>query len=94
LHEVVYVSGACNNLYRQRTGSAMHRMLAGGNYPKARRYFLQWLQNYLRENGLVDTSVHQLLKKAIRECDKPLFYRLQQGFYNRLKRVMQRVKTA
>lgn len=90
LHEVVYVSGACNNLYRQRAGSAMHRMLAGGNYPKARRFFLQWLQTYLRENGLVDTSVHQLLKKAIRECERPLFYRLQQGFYNRLKRVMQR----
>jgi len=94
LHETVYISDACNNLYRQRAGSAMHRMLAGGNYPKARRYFLQWLQNYLRENGIADASVQQLLKKAIRECDQPFFYRLQKRVFNKLKQVMQRVKFA
>lgn len=88
LNEVVYVSGACHNLYRQRSGSAMHRMLAGGNYEKARLYFLQWLKTYLAASVVKEPAVERLLQQAIGRSKKQRLHNLQQRFYNKVKRVM------
>ncbi|HET7899057.1 MAG TPA: glycosyltransferase family 2 protein [Flavisolibacter sp.] len=94
LKEVVYISDACNNLYRQRSGSAMHRMLAGGNYQKARCYFLHWLANYRAANGMKDAAVNRLLQKALYPCENPKLYNLQNRIYNRVKRVMRLLRVA
>lgn len=87
LQEVVYISSACNNLYRQRNGSAMHRMLAGGNYEKARHHFLNWLKNYMEEKNCHHPAVEKLLGEALQKSrrinETSLFYKV----YNRLARV-------
>ena len=87
LHEVVYVSGGCNNLYRQRKGSAMHRMLAGGNYEKARLHFLKWLKSYLKEKGIRHPEVEQKLRSALQQSRRMYGRTLLHKVYNKLSQV-------
>lgn len=89
LQEVVYVSGECHNLYRQRKGSAMHRMLAGGNYEKARHHFLTWLKNYMEVKGYHHPDVENLLQRSLQQSRRmsgaTFYYRM----YNRLAKIKQ-----
>lgn len=71
LNEVVYVSGACNNLYRQRNDSLMHRMIADGKYINARLHFLEWLKQYMAVTNIHYTEVDKQLAVAIRQCQQP-----------------------
>lgn len=49
LHENIFVSGAANNLYRKRAGSLTESANDEKHYKMVRRYFLDWLQGYLKK---------------------------------------------
>lgn len=66
LHEIVFISSFCNNLYRQREGSCVQRVNAEGNYHIVREYFLKWLKKYLAENEIQTTKVLDLVKSALK----------------------------
>jgi glycosyltransferase involved in cell wall biosynthesis len=77
LHEIIYVAGSCNNLYRQRKGSSMHNLLIDKqSYFRARYYYLQWLKNYLKEKKIQSWKVNKLILKAIFEIKRPFLYRI------------------
>lgn len=61
----IYVSSACNNLYRQRHGSLVQWVTGDGHYLQVRRFFLKWLKKYLRDQRVSDPTIHWLLRKAI-----------------------------
>lgn len=75
LQEKVYVSSACNNLYRQRPGSIMTWVKEKGHYYNVREYFLKWLQNFLAEKKIKDDKLKRLLNKALFRYKYPkIFY--------------------
>lgn len=65
LQEKVYISSACNNLYRQRTNSIVTSVRAKGHYHDVREYFLKWLENFLQIKKIYNKRLNRLLKKAL-----------------------------
>jgi glycosyltransferase involved in cell wall biosynthesis len=65
LHETVYISTNCNNLYRQREGSLVNNSHALGTYKRDRNFFLLWLEGYLKENAKDKLEVNRKLQKAL-----------------------------
>jgi glycosyltransferase involved in cell wall biosynthesis len=65
LNEYVYISSACNNLYRQREGSLVHAITKEGEYHNVRKYFLEWLDKYIEQNDIGDKEIQNLLRKAL-----------------------------
>lgn len=65
LREKVYLSSACNNLYRQRPGSVVQWVNEKGHYHKVRGYFLNWLESYFRHHNVQNPKLHQLLNRAL-----------------------------
>ena len=77
LQEKVYISSACNNLYRQRPGSIVTWVREKGYYHDVRGYFLKWLQTYLAEKKIEDKQLKRLLNKALFRYNYPaIFYLL------------------
>jgi glycosyltransferase involved in cell wall biosynthesis len=70
LHEVVFVSSFCNNKYRQRTGSLVQKITHDGKYHEVRKYFLEWLRVYLKENDLETKQISKLVDKAFKPYTK------------------------
>lgn len=64
LNEPVYISSQCNNKYRQREGSLVEKVTNEGSYYVVRKYFLEWLQNYIAQNNIQHQIVRQGLKRA------------------------------
>ena len=64
LQQKIFISSACNNLYRQREQSVVKWVNKGGHYHKVRRYFLEWLEAYLKSGQLADEGLMQLLNKS------------------------------
>ncbi len=76
-HEKVYISSACNNLYRQRPGSIVTWVREKGHYYNVREYFLKWLQNFLFKKNIKDKKLKRLLNKALFRYNYPkIFYLL------------------
>lgn len=71
LNEPVYISHLCHNRYRQRAGSLVHQVTGDGNYHVVRRYFLQWLREYIALQGLDHPAVNNLLNKALSRYRRP-----------------------
>ncbi|WP_018611246.1 glycosyltransferase family 2 protein [Segetibacter koreensis] len=80
LNEPVYLSSLCNNRYRQREGSLVQKIKHEGNYEVVRKYFLEWLEDYLNKNNLQSTELLQLLNKALKPYRHPYKYKLQKIF--------------
>lgn len=70
LNENVYISSASNNKYRQRVGSLVQAIRSEGNYDVVRKYFLEWLYQYIHDNGFVNDKTSFLLKKAFRRYEQ------------------------
>lgn len=74
LHEKVYVSSACNNLYRQRPESIVKTATNSGDYDKARIYFLNWLKQYIETHGLNNKRLKRKLNYSFLEYKSPGLY--------------------
>lgn len=74
LQEKVYISSACNHLYRQRQGSIVKWVREKGHYHNVREYFLRWLQNLIDEKKIEDKKLKRLLNKAMFRYNYPKFF--------------------
>jgi glycosyltransferase involved in cell wall biosynthesis len=93
LKEHVYVSDACQNLYRQRQGSIVQSVKAQGQYHHVRRYFLEWLVEYVRAKQISNVRLDAALAKALFRYHHPTLNRVAEILFSPVvKRVLNRVK--
>lgn len=78
LHELVYISSAALDRYRQRPDSIMTQSLQRNDYLEVRRFYLQWLQKYLNDEGINDPAILKKVKKALFPYKKPVLYKIKQ----------------
>lgn len=76
LKETVYVSSACNNLYRQRPASLVSSVHDSGKYHMVRKYYLNWFRNYLDHQPVGFENVLKLLDKAEMPYKRPIVHKL------------------
>lgn len=69
LHENIYVSGAANNLYRKRAGSLTGSANDEKHYKIVRKYFLNWLEDYLKKEFVKDNDIFHLISSARNTLD-------------------------
>jgi SAM-dependent methyltransferase len=65
LNEAVFVSGECWGKYRLHPESCMSVVKRNGQYHSVRKFFLSWLEAYLRKEGFKDAAVWGVLQKAL-----------------------------
>lgn len=80
LKEVVYVSSACHNKYRQRSASLVSSVHETGNYHKVRSYYLYWFKEFLESQPYSYTGVRRLLRKAQMPYREPILYMIMVDF--------------
>jgi glycosyltransferase involved in cell wall biosynthesis len=76
LNYPVYISSQYNNKYRQRIGSLVQKISEEGKYHQVRKYFLEWLESYLREKKFQDANIHALLQAALYPYHHPKMARV------------------
>ncbi len=64
LGEKVYVCDEFWDRYRVHADSCVSTVTNSGNYHQARRFFLEWLERYLRQRRIEDGEVRQALEMA------------------------------
>lgn len=74
LNEPVYVSRACHNRYRQRTGSLVQSVTEDGKYHAVRQYYLEWLQKYIKQQHIQHPQINKLLRKALMPYRQPVLH--------------------
>jgi glycosyltransferase involved in cell wall biosynthesis len=89
LHENVFVSSACNNLYRQRQASQVSNVHRDGRYHRVRQYYLEWFGRYLKDHSIHNNQVDALLQKALLPYHHPLRFRV---FHDIPLRMIRKVK--
>lgn len=72
LTESVYVSAEPWTRYRVHAGQ-MTTVMAPA-YHKARRYFLEWLDGYLRREGVLDPSIDALVRRCLQPYHHPFVW--------------------
>jgi glycosyltransferase involved in cell wall biosynthesis len=85
LNEYIYISSLCNNRYRQRDGSLVQKIKQEGNYHVVRRYFLEWLEQYINQNNFQYKSVRKLLNRALLPYHKPITYFFNSSYFSVLR---------
>jgi glycosyltransferase involved in cell wall biosynthesis len=89
LHETIFVSSACNNLYRQRQASQVFNVHQDGRYHRVRQYYLEWFIQYLKDHSINNAAVNTLLRKALLPYHHPLRYRI---FHDIPSRIVRKAK--
>jgi glycosyltransferase involved in cell wall biosynthesis len=74
LNETIYISSQCNNKYRQRTGSCVQWVRKEGSYHVVRKYFLNWMQQYMHQHNIRYSKVQRLLSRAMDQYRRPVLY--------------------
>jgi hypothetical protein len=93
----VYVTGECLDRYRQHPGSESAIAARTGQYhwrrpsPTQRR-LLEWLDAYLRANGIADVEVRRALNRALRPYRHPVLHRLRVAVGRRVGSALRRVR--
>ena len=90
LHEKVFVSDGCHNMYRQRPGSLVYSSHSQRNYIAERKNFLLWLKNYLNVHHVHDRKIRSLLRQALLPF-QPLQYFFLKRLPRRLKRTIKNI---
>lgn len=80
----VWVESGCGERYRQHPGSSSALAVAAGRYHPlhanpARKAWLDWLQRYLQQQGLMSESLRRALAAALRPYRFPKSYRALQS---------------
>lgn len=71
----VWFSSRCWLYYRQRADSCVSVNLSAGNYDRIRRHFLDWLETYLKSQGIEDAPILKALRRAQFPYRHPLLFR-------------------
>lgn len=88
LNEPIYISSGCNNRYRQRAGSCVQWVRKEGSYHTVRRYFLEWMRQYMEEHNIRDKKVRRLFNRAQEKYNRPLLYFIRHGFQKVQKKML------
>lgn len=78
LHEVIYISSEALDRYRQRPDSIMTQSQQKNDYFEVRRFYLHWLQKYLKDEGINDPAVLKKVKEALFPYKRPFIYKIKQ----------------
>jgi len=89
LNETIYISSQCNNKYRQRPGSCVQWVRKEGSYHVVRKYFLNWMQQYMQQHNLKYSKVHGLLSRAMDQYKRPVLYFMRNNLSKIQKKVLQ-----
>jgi SAM-dependent methyltransferase len=71
LNARVLVSGERWLRYRQHADSCVSVVNAGGHYETVRRFFLEWLSDYVQAHDVRDVRVRLALRRALRTVRQP-----------------------
>lgn len=74
LHEPVYISSRCDNLYRQRPGSLVSSAYENGRYRYEKKIFFQWLKGYLDKMEPAHSEIREMYRSRILELRKESFW--------------------
>ncbi|MCF6158759.1 MAG: glycosyltransferase [wastewater metagenome] len=98
LKEPVFVSNECWSKYRLHPDSCDSVVMKAGQYHSVRKYFLNWLAEYLSNQQIRDVHVWKSLHKALRPYRHPILYSMLNHISylkgqkkNILKRIMKRI---
>lgn len=91
-HTEVYVSSLCNNIYRQRADSSMHKLLNAGKYTESRKFFFTWLKKYLAKQTIHYKKVNALFRKSVISNNYPFLYKFTYGINDKFKAVLNKVR--
>jgi glycosyltransferase involved in cell wall biosynthesis len=76
IHETVYVSSRCDNLYRQRSGSLMAERQKGLRFFSERKKFMDWFNWYLKDIKMNDPEVRSLFNQQYKQYSFPYYHLL------------------
>jgi glycosyltransferase involved in cell wall biosynthesis len=71
----IFVSGECWTRYRLHPDSCMARVTGSGHFYTVRGFFLDWLGQYLSQQGVADPAIQRALQVARRPYRYPALYR-------------------
>jgi Glycosyltransferases involved in cell wall biogenesis len=87
LNEPIYISSLCNNKYRQRVGSCVQWVRKEGSYHVVRKYFLDWMRQYMQLRAIRHKKVQRLLSRALDQYNRPVWYFMR----NNLQKIQRKV---
>lgn len=90
INEKVYVSSSRNNLYRQRPGSVVKKVHADGQYHIVRKFFMEWLAQYLETNQVNDRGVQKLFREASFPYRFPKLHFIMKDLPRKVKRMIKK----
>ena len=70
LNEIVLVSGDADFMYRKRADSMSSAATNMERYQTVRRFYFNWLENYMHKNKINDEAISHLINKARKELNK------------------------
>ena len=76
LSSTVFVSNECLYKYRKHPESYTHKAWHAGEFPASRKVYLNWIGQYLLEQGVKDPEIWQALKDALWIHHHPRLHRL------------------
>jgi hypothetical protein len=79
LHATIYAADECWDKYRIHADSCVSVAMTTGGHRAARHFFLQWLADYLSEQGVKEAAVWRALDKALWPYRHPLLHCLSAG---------------
>ena len=91
LREKIFVSSACNNQYRQRPSSLVSAVYETGKYDSVRKYYLDWFEEFVKNEESHREEVNKLLRKAFLPYRHPIQYQLTDQFPKKIKSKIARV---
>jgi glycosyltransferase involved in cell wall biosynthesis len=74
LFERVFVSGECVDFYRQHAKSTTGRAYKLNAETAARRFFLQWLEEYMNSNSIAADQVRRELRREMWRISLPAWF--------------------
>jgi hypothetical protein len=86
----VVASERCWYRYRQHPGSSCQTAKRQGVYSSARPVFLSWLAGYLKEEGIEDQALWNVLKSELWPFQHPIRHRLNKRVYQYLVQTTRR----
>src|SRR5215813_4804398 len=72
----VFVASGCWYRWRKHPRSSCSVAVSTGQYRHARLTFLRWLEKYLRQQGIKNSELWEVLQKERWRCYHPILYRL------------------
>jgi glycosyltransferase involved in cell wall biosynthesis len=88
LTSTVFVSNECLYKYRKHSESYTYRSWHAGEDPAIRQFYLNWVKQYLLEQGVKDPEVWQALKDALWVHHHPRLHRIKEKILRLGQRIL------